>query len=51
MNFVLKDTVKQLLNLVWFCKKVKIPFNVYAFTNEWYRNCDDGRILQKPYGE
>ena len=51
MNFVLKDTVKQLLNLVWFCKKVKIPFNVYAFTNEWYRNCDDGRIPQRPYGE
>ena len=51
MNFVLRDTVKQLLNLVWFCKKVKIPFNVYAFTNEWYRNCDDGRIPQMPYDE
>ena len=51
MNFVLRDTVKQLLNLVWFCKKVKIPFNVYAFTNEWYRNCDDDRIPQMPYGE
>ena len=51
MNFVLRDTVKQLLNLVWFCKKVKIPFNVYAFTNEWYRNCDDNRIPQMPYGE
>ena len=51
MNFVIRDTVKQLLNLVWFCKKVKIPFNVYAFTNEWYRNCDDNRIPQMPYGE
>ena len=51
MNFVIRDTVKQLLNLVWFCKKVKIPFNVYAFTNEWYRNCDDDRIPQMPYGE
>ena len=29
------DTVKQLLNLVWFCKKVQIPFEVYAFTYEW----------------
>lgn len=29
------DTVKQLLNLCWFCKKVQIPFDVYAFTYEW----------------
>jgi len=31
----LMDTVKQLLNLCWFCKKVQIPFEVYAFTLEW----------------
>ena len=31
------DTVKQLYNLVWFCRKVSIPFEVYAFTNEWIR--------------
>ena len=35
MNNVLLDTVKQLLNLCWFCKKVQIPFEVYAFTFEW----------------
>ena len=29
-------TVKQILNLTAFCKKVQIPFEVYAFTNEWY---------------
>ena len=29
-------TVKQLLNLTAFCKKVQIPFEVYAFTNEYY---------------
>ena len=29
-------TVKQLINLTSFCKKVQIPFEVYAFTNEWY---------------
>ena len=29
-------TVKQLLNLTAFCKKVQIPFEVYAFTNDWY---------------
>jgi len=32
---VLIDTVKQMFNLVWFCKKVGIPFDVYAFTNEY----------------
>ena len=35
MGNVLLDTVKQLLNLCWFCKKVQIPFEVYAFTYEW----------------
>ena len=34
---VLLDTIKQLFNLVWFCKKVSIPFEVFAFTNEWRR--------------
>jgi hypothetical protein len=35
MSNVLMDTVKQLLNLCWFCRKVQIPFEVYAFTYEW----------------
>ena len=35
MSDVLLDTVKQLYNLLWFCKKVNIPFEVYAFTNEY----------------
>ena len=30
---VLLDTIKQLYNLLWFCKKTNIPFEVYAFTN------------------
>jgi len=36
MHQVLHDTCKQLFNLVWFCKKVGLPFDVYAFTNEWH---------------
>ena len=32
---VMLDTVKQMCNLVWFCKKVGIPFDVYAFTNDY----------------
>ena len=35
MSKVMLDTMKQLYNLIWFCKKVSIPFDVYAFTNEW----------------
>ena len=35
MGDVLLDTVKQMCNLVWFCKKVGIPFDVYAFTTEY----------------
>jgi hypothetical protein len=35
MGNVMMDTVKQLFNLVWFCKKVSIPFEVYAFTTDY----------------
>ena len=35
MSHVMLDTLKQLYNLLWFCKKVNIPFEVYAFTNEY----------------
>ena len=34
----LMDTLKQLYNLVWFCRKVGIPFKVYAFTYEFNRS-------------
>ena len=37
MSKVMEDTCKQLFNLIWFCKKVSIPFEVYAFTCEWRR--------------
>jgi len=38
MQSYLQDTLKQLYNLVWFCDKVQIPFEVYAFSDtysEW----------------
>lgn len=31
MEYQLKETIKQLLSLVFFCKKVGIPFEVYYF--------------------
>ena len=33
----LLDTTKQLYNLIWFCKKVGIPFDVYAFTHSYIK--------------
>lgn len=31
----LENTVKQLISLILFCKKVNIPYEVYAFTSEY----------------
>lgn len=45
----LLDTVKQLYNLIWFCRKVSVPFTVYAFTKEF--NCitrDDNNFMVHP---
>ena len=39
MGEVILDTVKQVLNLISFCRKVKIPFELYAFVNSF--PCDD----------
>ena len=47
MQYVLQDTLKQLYNLIWFCKKVQIPFEVYAFTQEWNRRID--KVLRPHY--
>jgi hypothetical protein len=46
MNDYLLDTVKQLLNLVWFCKKVQIPFEVYGFTYEWSNSYVDSNYAR-----
>ena len=47
MGSTMLPTIKQLIILCMFCKKVQIPFEVYAFTNEWIGaeramdNCED----------
>jgi hypothetical protein len=33
MGNIMEDTVKQMYSLIWFCQKVNIPFEVYAFSN------------------
>ena len=35
MHYHMNNTIKQLLSLVWFCNKVNIPFEVYAFSSAW----------------
>ena len=45
MSRIMLDTLKQLYNLMWFCKKVQIPFEVYAFTND-YPKCSDWWIAR-----
>jgi len=40
MGTIMQDTIKQLYSLIWFCKKVSIPFSVYAFTNLFNNNID-----------
>ena len=35
MAYNLTNTLKQLFNIVHFCNRVKIPFDVYAFSTEW----------------
>ena len=43
MGNCIQDTLKQLYNLIWFCNKCNIPFDVYAFTNSYIRNDDEAR--------
>ncbi len=41
MNSILKDTVEQLLILTEFCRKVSIPFEVYAFSSRAIQSYDN----------
>jgi hypothetical protein len=44
-------TVKQLLNLVMFCKKVNIPFEVYAFSTNVMGNSSDHKAQEFKVGD
>jgi hypothetical protein len=47
MSDHLQNTMKQLINLVMFCKKVNIPYDVYAFTD----NYDDNFNIERKEGD
>tara|TARA_Y100000593_G_scaffold79085_1_gene147041 strand:- start:29766 stop:32117 length:2352 start_codon:yes stop_codon:yes gene_type:complete len=52
MHDNLKGTLAQLFNLVWFCRKVKIPFEVFAFSDAYGRKSRNEDILDNfKYGE
>ena len=34
----LKGTLSQLFNLIWFCRQTRIPFEVFAFSNQYDKN-------------
>ena len=45
MHDKIAPTIKQLMNLTMFCRKVQIPFEVYAFSNNnWYGSYTDRRL-------
>jgi len=44
MGTHLENTVKQLFNIVMFCKKVNIPYEVYTFTTS---SVEDVKVVQK----
>lgn len=46
MQDCILETTKQLLQLVWFCRKQNIPFDVYCFTNNWNKNISDPDYLR-----
>jgi hypothetical protein len=41
MSPILKDTLHQLFQIVFFCRRMNIPFEVYAFTNCYHKSYDD----------
>ena len=51
MAHIMNDTIKQLYTLVWFCRKVNIPFEVYSFTNDGWALGAKDNTLQRPYYE
>ena len=41
MSDVIPSVIQQLMNLTWFCRKINIPFEVYAFSNYYGYDSND----------
>ena len=51
MHDKITNTIHQLMNLTMFCKKVNIPFEVYAFGNDGYKNRQENRLPKYQEGD
>ena len=51
MSQVLSNNVKHILNLVEFCRKVNIPYDVYFFTSERRYDRHNKKDFSKNIGE
>ena len=49
MSEVLPSVIQQLMNLAWFCRKINIPFEVYAFSNYYNYNYDGVKPVIKSF--
>ena len=45
MSRNMKGTIEQMMVLVMFCKRVNIPFEVYAFSDSYTRYDEEGKFL------
>lgn len=50
MSDHINSTIKQLLNIVFFCKKLNIPFDVYAFSTHFIGEEIDTNVMQNGKG-
>ena len=48
---IISKTVHQLCNLVWFCQKINIPFEVYLFKDLSDKNKDKTETFKKKNGD
>ena len=48
---IISKTVQQLCNLVWFCQKINIPFEVYLFKDLSDKNKDKTETFKKKNGD
>ena len=49
MDRVIKDTIKQVINLAMFCNKAQIPYRVFAFTSQYRRTEEQAEQMNAHY--
>lgn len=44
MHSVMYQTMLQVINLAMFCRRINIPFEVYAFTSEYFKTLENKKL-------